>query len=118
MKKLVVLLVATIVVGVVSVSAKTLPTVAAKVPADVKSEIIEKVNYPSFERNHLIEGEVWMKFTLSEDSHLKVLEVSSTDKGLGEHVKNQLTDAVLQSANNRAGETYYLKLKFDLITAE
>ena len=61
MRKVTVLLVAIALGLTTAVSAKKLPAIAAKLPADFKQEITKHIDYPKFAQNNLIEGEVWMK---------------------------------------------------------
>lgn len=114
MKKLVFLITGLLIASATTLSAKKLPTVAAKLPANFKQEIIKKIDYPDFARHNMIEGEVWMKVTVDENQQVKLVDVSSTNAELGEHVKKQLANAKVENAKLN-GQVYYLKVKFDLI---
>jgi len=115
MKKLVLVLVGAMLVGVSVVSAKNLPAVAAKLPAEFKQEIVDQLDYPNFAKENLIEGEVWMKVTLTEKSEVRVVDLSSTNPELGEYVKKELSNLYVEDADFPTGNVYYLKVNFDLL---
>lgn len=98
-----------------AVSAKKLPAVAAKLPADFKQEISKHIDYPSDAKNNMVEGEVWMKVTLDDQSKVRIVDLSATRPELGKHVKDQLSDLTIKNTSFKAGSVYYMKVKFDLI---
>lgn len=98
-----------------AVSAKNLPAVAAKLPADFKTEIAKHLDYPGWAQNTLVEGEVWMRVTLDDNSAVKIVDLSATNPELGDYVKEELSDLTVKSKNFKAGMVYFMKVKFDLI---
>lgn len=115
MKKLVFVLVGAMFIAVSTLSAKNLPSVAAKLPAHFKQEIVDRLDYPEFAENNMIEGEVWMKVTLTEKSEVKVVDLSATNSELGEYVKSELSNIYIEDKDFPTGNVYYLKVNFCLI---
>ncbi|MDA3892941.1 MAG: hypothetical protein PF517_14870 [Salinivirgaceae bacterium] len=115
MKKAIVLLVAVTLGLTTAVSAKKLPAAAASLPADFKQEITKHIDYPNFAKENFVEGEVWMKVTLDENSTVKIVDLSSTNPELGEHVKKELSDLTLENTSMKVGSIYFMKVKFDLV---
>lgn len=115
MKKLLLALTGTMLVGMSVVNAKKLPTVAEKLPANIKTEIINQLHYPNFAQNQAIEGDVWIKLGLTDNSEVKIIDLSATNPKLGEYVKGKLNNMSVESANVSITDTYYLKVKFDII---
>ncbi len=114
MKKATVLLVAIALGLTTAVSAKKLPSVAAKLPADFKQEITNHIDYPDFAQDNMIEGEVWMRVTLDENSKVRIVDLSATNPELGSYVREELTDLTIKNTSFQAGNIYYMKVKFDL----
>jgi len=114
MKKLVVLVVVLTLGLTTAVSAKKLPVEAAKLPADFKQAIADHLTYPKFAKNNMLEGEVWLKVTLDENSTVKIVELSATNPDLGEYVQNELADLTIEKSSFKAGNIYFLKVKFDM----
>lgn len=115
MKKAVVLLLAVTFGLSTALSAKKLPAMAAKLPADFKQEVSKHIDYPDFAKDNLIEGEVWMKITLDETSKVKIVDLSTTNPELGTHVQNELANLTIENTSFKAGNVYFMKVKFDLI---
>ena len=115
MKKLVLVLAGAMMIGVSTLSAKELPAIAEKLPVNLKKEIIDHINYPAFAKNNLIEGEVWIKVSVNENSEMKVVDLSATHPVLGEHVKNELASFSIDNSECKVGQVYFLKVKFDLL---
>jgi len=115
MKKLMFVLAGAMFIGIASVNAKNLPAEAAKLPANFKQEIVEKLHYPHFAKNNYVEGEVWMKVTLTDQSEVKVIDLSATNQELGDYVKKELSNFCINDKDFPIGKAYYLKVKFDLI---
>lgn len=114
MKKLIVILVAITLGLTTAVSAKKLPAAAAKLPADFKQEIASHLNYPNFAKENLVEGEVWMKVTLDENSAVKIVDLSATNQDLGAYVKEELSGLTIEKSDFVVGSIYFMKIKFDL----
>lgn len=113
MKK--VILILAVAFGVATtVSANTPPAVAASLPADFKTEVTKHIDYPSFAKENFVEGEVWMKVTVDEASKVKIVDLSATNPKLGEHVKSELANVTLEKTSMKAGDVYFMKVKFDL----
>ncbi len=115
MKNLALLIVA-VVFGVATVSATNPPVSnAALLPADFKTEVSKHIDYPNNATETGIEGEVWMKVTLDENSEVQIVDLSATNPELGEHVKNQLENVSIKNTSFVAGNVYFMKVKFDLL---
>jgi len=97
------------------VGAKKLPTVAAKLPVNLKEAIIDDLNYPKAAKLNNLEGDVWMKICVTEESKVKVIDLSSTNPDLGEYVKKELSSLYVENPGCNTGQVYYLKVKFDLL---
>ncbi len=117
MKNLVLILVAAF-LGAGVANAKSLPNVAEKVPANLKQEIADNLKYPQFAQENQIEGDVWLKLAVTEDSQLKIVELSATNQELGNYVKQELADMMTTGTNQSFKNLYYLKVKFDLISKQ
>lgn len=115
MKKLSVVVLLFLFVGTLSLQAKKLPTVAAKLPNHLKEVITDQLNYPDKARHDYVEGEVWMKICVNEASVLRVVSISATNPELGEYVKKELSSLYVENPGCKAGQVFYLKVKFDLL---
>ena len=115
MRKAIVLMVAVTIGLTTAVSAKNLPAAAAKLPTEFKQEITKHIDYPNFAKENSVEGEVWMKVTLDENSTVRIVDLSATNPELGEHVKAELADLKIKNTNVQAGNVYFMKVKFDLL---
>ncbi len=115
MKKLGIILVALLIMSVANVEAKKLPTVAAKLPSHLKEVITDQLNYPEFAEDNYVEGEVWMKVCVTDASVIKVVDISSTNPELGSYVKSELSSLYVEKPGCKAGQVFYLKVKFDLL---
>lgn len=115
MKKLMLTLIGIVAISLTGLNAKSLPAVAAKLPAEFKEAIVSEIDYPNFAQQNLIEGEVWMKVMLQNDSKLRIVDLSSTQPELGEYVKNELSDVTLINSNVKPGQEYFLKINFELV---
>jgi hypothetical protein len=115
MRKIAILLVAIAMGLTTAVSAKKLPTVAAKLPATLKDIITKNLDYPNDARLDLLEGNVWMKVCVTGKSKIKVVDISSTTPELGVYVKKELSSLYVDNPGCDTGQVYYLKIKFDLI---
>lgn len=116
MKK-VVLIVVVLVFGLTSmVGAKKLPTVAAKLPANLKEVITQNLEYPNDAETKYLQGDVWMKICVTDASEIKVIDLSSTNPELGVYVKKELSSLYVDNPGCKAGQVYYLKVKFDLLS--
>lgn len=98
--------------------AKKLPTVAAKLPTNLKETIAENLDYPKKAEMSLIEGDVWLKVCVTEESVIKIVDLSATNPLLGEYVKKELGSLYVENPGCQAGQVYYLKVKFDLTSIE
>ena len=114
MKKLVVLSVVFMLAGLTVLNAKSLPTVATKVPNQLKEVVADHLKYPTQARKNNLEGDVWMKICVDDASKLKVVDISATNQELGEYVKKELSSIYVDNPGCKAGQVYYLKVKFDL----
>ncbi len=101
--------------GLVTGWAKTPPSVAEKVPAMLKHNIIKAMDYPQVAKDANLEGEVWLKLCVSEDAKLRILEISSSSPALGDYVKAKLSDISVPKNGCKADKPYYLKVRFDIL---
>lgn len=115
MKKLLLVLAGTMLVGMSVVNAKKLPTVAEKLPSDIKTEIVNQIDYPNLTEDMSLVGDVWIKVGLTEDSDVKIIDLSATNSKLGEYVRSKLTNLSVKGTGMSVKDTYYLKVKFDII---
>jgi hypothetical protein len=95
-------------------NAKTLPVPAQKLPAELKDQIIKNLNYPIDAKSESIEGEVWMKISIDENSKIKIVDLSATNPQLGEYVKTELSFLYVENPGCSPDQVYYLKVRFDL----
>lgn len=112
MKKLVLLMAGLMILAVSSVSAKRLPSAAAKLPASFKHKIEKAIDYPKYAAEEALEGDVWLKVCVNEESRVKIIDLSATNPILGEHVKKELSSLYVNNPGCMAGESFYLKIKF------
>lgn len=98
-----------------TVSAKMLPTVALKVPNQLKEVITKQLDYPSELSSTFTEGYVAMKICVDENSALKIVDLSATNPALGVYVKNELSSLKIDNPGCKANQVYFLKVKFDLV---
>jgi len=115
MKNSVVVLIVALILGLTTIaSAKKLPTVAEKLPANLKELIAENLDYPNQAKADLMEGDVWMKICVSNQSTIKVVDISSTNPELGVYVKNELSSIYVENPGCKDGQVYFLKVRFDI----
>lgn len=115
MKKLSIILVLLLFAGAIALQAKKLPTVAAKLPTHLKEVITDQLDYPDKAENDYVEGEVWMKLCVTDASVIRIVDISSTNQELGKYVKKELSSLYVENPGCKAGQVYYLKVKFDLL---
>jgi hypothetical protein len=115
MKKLVLLMAGLMILAASSVNAKRLPTTAAKLPDAFRHKIQRSIDYPqqAFEKG--LEGDVWLKVCVNEESRVKIIDLSATNPELGEHVKKELGSLYVDNPGCMAGETFYVKIRFTVI---
>lgn len=118
MKRIVFLISGILLVSVLTVSAKRLPSVAAKLPSNLKQEIMNEIDYPNFAQDNLIEGEVWMKVCVSEESKVQIVDISATNPDLGAYVKQEISNIYVANPGCDAGQVYYLKVAFELLDSK
>lgn len=114
MKKLVLVLAGVVVLSISGLNAKNLPAVAAKLPADFKEAITQQIDYPDFADENQIEGEVWMKVTLTKDSKLRIVDLSATQQDLGKHVQKELANLTIDNSSAEPDKIYFLKVAFEI----
>ncbi len=115
MKKAVFMIIGIVAISLSTVSARSLPAVAAKLPSDLKEAITQEIDYPNFAEENMIEGEVWMRVTVTNDDKVKIVDLSATQPELGEYVEQELSDLYVGNSGVQSGQVYFLKLEFDLI---
>ena len=115
MRNSVVVLVVALVFGLSTiVIAENPPKVAEKLPVNLKELITENLEYPKDIQEQMLEGDVWMKICVSDESAIKVVDISSTNPELGVYVKNELSSLYVENPGCESGKIFYLKVKFDL----
>ena len=95
-----------------SVNAKRLPSTAAKWPASFKHTLAKPIDYPNAAAANGLEGDVWLKVCVNEESRVKIIDLSATNPELGEHVKKELGSLYVNNPGCMTGETFYVKIKF------
>jgi hypothetical protein len=116
MKKLIVL-VAALAIGLsATVEAKKVPAVAAQLPANLKQTITKQLEYPKEAVANKLEGDVWMKICVTDQSVVKIIDLSATNPKLGAYVKDELSSLYVDNPSCKTGQVFYLKVKFDLIS--
>ena len=118
MKKLFLVMAGVSILAAATVNAKSLPSVAAKLPANLKEEITRNLDYPSFAAKNQVEGEAWMKVCVTEESKVRIVDLSATNQELGVFVRKQISNLQVETPGCKAGEVFYLKVTFDLLTAK
>jgi hypothetical protein len=113
----VIVVIAVLVLGVVTATqAKKSPAVQAELlPADFKQEITNHIDYPQFADENRIQGDVWMKVTLDENSQVRIVDLSATNQELGKYVRKELKDVKIENTSFKTGEVYFMKIKFELL---
>jgi len=115
MKKILLILVAFTFFCCANIYAKKLPTVAAKLPTELKEVITEQLQYPDFAEDNYIEGVVWMRICVTEASVVKIVDISASNQELGAYVKKELSSLYIEKPGCKKGQVFYLKVKFDLL---
>jgi hypothetical protein len=114
MKNLSILSIALLLLCATSTNAKTLPVPAQKLPKELKEQIVKQLDYPRQAKAELIEGDVWLKVSVDENSKVKIVDLSATDPQLGEYVKKELSSLQVENPGCSPDQVYYLKVKFHL----
>lgn len=99
----------------VTLFAKKAPTVAAKLPDNLKEVVMNQIDYPDFAQKDLINGYVMMKICITDASLLKIVDLSSTNQALGEYVESCLSSLYIEKPGCKANQIFYLKVKFNLL---
>lgn len=99
-----------------SLSAKSSPSAAAKLPADFKQEVTKHISYPDFARNNMAESVVTMEITLDKNSNIKIIDLNATSPELGNYVREELKDLTIKNTSFKEGNVYYMKIRFNLIS--
>jgi len=89
--------------------------VAAKVPKGLKNAIINELVYPKQAQVKNLEGQVYMRLTVDQNSMVKIVEMNSTTPMLGAYVKKQLTNIKVKNPGCQPGQVYMMKVNFDLL---
>jgi hypothetical protein len=93
---------------IVSISFATEPAVA------VKKVINAEITYPEFARKALLEGVVYVTFTIDETGKIKVKESNSLCEQLREYVIEKLNNLSVTPDSEYKGITYSMKFSFKL----
>lgn len=89
--------------------------VASKLPAGLKQAIIDELSYPTHAQRHNLEGQVYMRLCMCDESTVKIVGLSATNPYLGEYVKKELVDLYVENPGCESGQVFLLKVNFDLL---
>jgi hypothetical protein len=81
----------------------------------VKQLLNEKIQYPEFARKALIEGKVFVTFTIDEQGKIMVKESNSLNEDLRKYVVEELNETVVTPSKDFIGKTFSMKFSFELI---
>lgn len=118
MKKIIFLIAGMAILAVSSIQAENAPSKASSLPAPLKRKIVKSIDYSGFTEQHKIEGDVLLKFALSDESTLEIIDLSATNQELGNFVKKELASMKIKNSALKSNQTYYLKIKFDLLSEQ
>lgn len=89
--------------------------VAAKVPTGLKNAVIDELIYPEYAQDKNLEGQVYMRITVDQNSKVKIIGMNATSPYLGSYVKKQLGDVKVNKPGCKPGQVYLMKVNFDLL---
>lgn len=89
--------------------------VASKLPAGLKTAVIEELSYPSYAQRHNLEGQVYMRLCVCDENTVKIVGLSATNPYLGKYVKEELADLYVKDPGCEPGQVFLLKVNFDLL---
>lgn len=115
MKKIILSLVAIGLLCSGTMYAKKLPSVAVKLPSELKQAITDQLQYPDYAKDNYIEGVVWMKICVTDASTIKIVDISASNQELGKYVKKELSSLYIEKPGCKQNQVFYLKVKFDLL---
>ncbi len=115
MKRVVILIGSMVLFFVANVQAKSV-NVAAKLPSNLKNEITREIAYPQFAEDAQLEGEVWMKVYVTEESTVKIVDLSATQPDLGDYVREEISGMKIKKNDAKVGQVYFLKVDFNLLS--
>ncbi len=94
-----------------SLSNVTTPSGENRSKVEIQQQVVDHLSVPDFCQ----EGDkhyVAVRFRINEEGTIQVLEISGSDRKLGDYVKEQLEGASLGGSNYEAGTTYMIPIRF------
>ena len=79
----------------------------------LSQQIKKNVGYPSFAKNVMTTEEVYLKFTVSEDSLLQISEASTDNPHLKAYVMDQLNNLKVMVERSSINKSYMIRLVFE-----
>lgn len=89
--------------------------VATHVPSGLKNAITNELFYPTKAKTAHIEGQVYMRVTINEESNIEIVGLNATNPTLGNYVKEQLKSTYVKKPGCTPGQVYLMKVNFDII---
>ncbi len=83
---------------------------AGEAPGWLKKEIRKSVSYPEFAMNEKLQGMVMVKYEVTDDGTITVMEMNASHAELAEYVREQMEKIVLTDTS--ATGIHYAKFNF------
>jgi outer membrane biosynthesis protein TonB len=80
----------------------------------VKKMINDQITYPDFAVKSLIEGKVYVTFSIDQDGKITVKESNSLNEELRKYVVEKMDDLKVTPGKDYDGKTYSMKFTFEL----
>lgn len=90
--------------------------VATKVPTGLKNAVTNELFYPKDAQDKNLEGQVYLRLCIDENSYVKIVSMNATTPYLGEYVKKQLASTYVKKPGCEPGQVYLMKVNFDLLS--
>lgn len=114
MKKVLVLTVLVVLIGVnVSFAKDNKKSIETK-ESRVKEMVSHKIKYPAFASEQKIEGEVYVSFTVKNDGKVNIIRTNSANEELGNYVVEKLQSISFKQTDIEEGKTFNMKFVFEL----
>lgn len=89
--------------------------IAAKLPEGLKKAVTDKLVYPSYAQRRNLEGQVYMRLCVCNESTVKIVGLNATNPYLGAYVQKELAELYVEDPGCAPGQVYLLKIDFDLL---
>lgn len=86
----------------------------AEVPKGIKNAVLNNLFYTEYAQDMQLEGEVYLYLTVDNDNRLEIVRLKASDRYLGKYVKEQLNSTIIKNPGCNPGDTYMMKVNFDL----